>query len=141
MNLASHIALGLPGIRTFASGARFLTILLLLPKILGPKLVFTGQLQPFRTGPLRPVRLDPVGELEMLGHLELPNGTVTLNLDRDKGIMDVFTEQEPHPSDWAITAQIIKLLCCYDDMGEPDRLKGIDTWRIQLKPDRMAVQW
>ena len=123
--LSSHV---------ISTGSQVVTLLLLLPKILGPKLVFTGQLRPFHTGPLPPVTLDPVAELEMLGYLELPNGTVTLNLDHAKGIMDVFTEDEPHPSDWAIAAQIIKLLCQYENMGEPGRLKGIDTWRIQLKP-------
>lgn len=65
--------------------------------------------------------------------IETPTGTVTIVVDRPQGVMDIFAEHEPHPLDWAVAVEMIKCLAYPEDLGEPDYLKGIDTWRITLK--------
>lgn len=65
--------------------------------------------------------------------IETPTGTVSIVVDRPKGVMDIFAEHDPHPLDWAVAVEMIKQLAYPEDPGEPDYLKGIDTWRITLK--------
>lgn len=62
-----------------------------------------------------------------------PHGTVTIVVDQSQGIMDIFAEHDPHPADWAMATALITTLCEPGTTGEPDYLKGIDTWRVALK--------
>lgn len=68
-----------------------------------------------------------------LYQIETPTGTVSIIVDRPKGVMDIFAEHDPHPLDWAVAVEMIKRLAYPEDLGEPDYLKGVDTWRITLK--------
>lgn len=66
-------------------------------------------------------------------HISTPTGTVSIVVDRPKGVMDIFAEHDPHPLDWAVAVEMIKHLAYPEDLGEPDYLKGIDTWKITLR--------
>ena len=71
--------------------------------------------------------------LEPQSELSTPNQTVTIVIDQAQGVMDIFTEHDPHPEDWEITCELIRWLCSPGSVGEPDYLKGVDTFRIKLK--------
>lgn len=75
----------------------------------------------------------PVLAREEPWEIHTPTGTVSIVVDRPRGVMDIFSEHEPHPLDWAVAVQMIKQLAYPEDLGEPDCLKGINAWRITLK--------
>lgn len=88
------------------------------------------------------MNLKAPGALRILGSLELepfsefhaPFDTATIVIDYPRGVMEIFTEPEVHPLDWDIICGLVSKLADIPDLGEPDYLKGINTWHIQLKP-------
>jgi len=62
-----------------------------------------------------------------------PHGTITIVIDRKRGVMEIFAEHDPHPDDWDVAASMIMELCGPGTADEPDYLRGIDTWQVKLK--------
>ena len=86
----------------------------------------------FRDHPSLPHGFPAIREQEPY-QIETPTGTVSIVVDRPKGVMNIFAEHDPHPLDWAVAVEMIKHLAYPQDLGEPDYLKGIDTWKITLR--------
>ena len=82
--------------------------------------------------------LRPVSELELVTEFAMPNGTVTVVLDRSKGLLDIFAEHEADPLDWELTSGLIDRMGLSGELPRGEYLKGIVTWRIQLKEAQRA---
>lgn len=79
-----------------------------------------------------------VTPLEPLSEFQMPMGTVTVVIDRDKGTMDIFAEHECDPLDWDMACMLIQKMGTPGDLPEGDYLKGVDTWHVQLREHEQA---
>jgi hypothetical protein len=92
-----------------------------------------------------PVKLDPgpgprpVLKLETVTEFSMPNGTVTVVIDRTKGVMDIFAEHEADDLDWELACGLIQRVGLTGDMRQGEYLKGVDVWRVRLKGRQAAT--
>jgi hypothetical protein len=63
----------------------------------------------------------------------MPNGTVTVIIDRSKGLMEIFAEPEPDPTDWELACGLMTRLGLTGQMQQGEYLKGVDVFRVQLR--------
>lgn len=84
-------------------------------------------------GPRSAIGLAPVITFERVTEFTMPNGTVTVVIDRDKGIMDIFAEHEADALDWELACGLLERMGLSGRMPRGEYLKGVDVWRIQLK--------
>lgn len=46
----------------------------------------------------------------LAGAAMLPYGTVSIELDHDRGVLRIYREANPHPEDWAVAQSIACLI-------------------------------
>jgi hypothetical protein len=71
---------------------------------------------------------------------DMPNGTVTVIIDRPKGLMEIFAEPERDPVDWELTCGLLSRMGLSGQLQQGEYLKGIDVWRIQLRDHQAATR-
>lgn len=76
--------------------------------------------------------LEPVTEFQM------PRGTVTVIIDRAKGVLDIFAEHECDTLDWELTCGLLDRMGLTGSLPRGEYLNGVDTWRVQLREHRQA---
>jgi hypothetical protein len=81
----------------------------------------------------------PVLTLEPVTEFSMPNGTVTVVIDRTKGVMDIFAEHEADDLDWELACGLIQRVGLTGDMTTGEYLKGVDVWRVRLKGRKAAT--
>ena len=65
--------------------------------------------------------------------LETPHGTCSIVINAPRGYMEIFTEHDPDPQDWAIVCGLLDRVMV-EDIGEPDLLSGVYVWKISFRP-------
>lgn len=74
----------------------------------------------------------PVSDPDMITELIAPFGTVTILIDQDRGVMDIFSEPDAHPLDWELAARLIEQMG-QEDIGVASYLRGVDVFRVSLR--------
>ena len=89
--------------------------------------------EPARPAPVV-LPFEPVSEIVM------PCETVTIIIDRPKGVLDIFADEEVDNIDWGLTCGVLERMGLLGQLGEPEYLKGVDVFRIQLRRPRAALR-
>lgn len=87
----------------------------------------------------RGLHVRPVSECDQVIEFAMPHGTVTVVIDRGKGLLDIFAEHEADPLDWELTCALIQRMGLSGELPRGQYFKGIITWRVQLKGLQQAV--
>jgi hypothetical protein len=88
----------------------------------------------------QPIAPRRVLKFENVTQFDMPNGTVTVIIDRPKGLMEIFAEPEPDPVDWELTCGLLSRMGLSGQLQQGEYLKGIDVWRVSLKGRQAATQ-
>jgi hypothetical protein len=78
-------------------------------------------------------QIRPVLQFESVTQFDMPNGTVTVIIDRPKGLMEIFSEPEPDPVDWELACGLITRMGLSGQLQQGEYLRGVDVFRVQLK--------
>jgi hypothetical protein len=76
--------------------------------------------------------------VDRVTEFHMPMGTVTVVVDRMKGVLDIFAEHECDALDWELTCGLIDRMGLTGELPRAEYLKGVDIWRIHLKQERKA---
>lgn len=63
---------------------------------------------------------------------DTPDGTATVTIDRDKGVLEIHADQEVTQLDWDVICSLLRSVGA-TDIGEPSYLGGVDVWKISLR--------